>query len=97
MNHPPSPTKGKVAGPGQIAATLLNDPNTIGVEMPNGIATTGYLPAHTALKRLLVARLDKLGLSHSGVDDDGDSILIGGQAHTLRTASAMARQLGALS
>jgi hypothetical protein len=41
--------------------------------------------------RVLLARLDKLGLSHSTQDD---SILIAGQAYDLRSAAAMARQLG---
>jgi hypothetical protein len=91
------PTKGKVAGPSQIAATFLNHLNASDAEMPDGIATTTFPLAQDALRRLLVARLDKLGLSHSGVQDDGESILIAGQAHNLRTASAMARQLGAAS
>jgi len=49
--------------------------------------------ASNAMRRLLLSRLNQLGLVHSSVDSE--SIFIGGQAYDLRTATAMARLLGA--
>lgn len=89
-------TKGKVAGNlGQNAATLLNleassTEKTHHSPYPGTDAT-----GQAAMLRLLMARLNKLGLSHSGTENE--SILIAGQAYDLRSAAAMARQLGGLA
>jgi hypothetical protein len=93
MMAPPRPRKGKIAEDlPQNAATFLN-PEPSGIECghhkrPAEASATGQ----AAMVRLLMARLDKLGLTHSGAEDD--SILIAGQAYDLRSAAAMARQLG---
>lgn len=97
MMRLPSPRNGKVAGNlGQNAATLLGD-----TDKTSSIGTRDDSPAsvtsatgQAAMLRVLLARLDKLGLSHSTQDD---SILIAGQAYDLRSAAAMARQLGRAS
>lgn len=94
--RPPNPRKGKVAGNlRQNAATLLN-PEASSIEMANhsGYSVTDAT-GQAAMLRLLTARLNKLGLSHSGADNE--SILIAGQAYDLRSAAAMARQLGRVS
>lgn len=55
------------------------------------LADLGATPEE-ALRRVLFAKLEQLGLPTSSMD--GDSFLICGQAFDLRTATAYARQLG---
>ena len=97
MMLPPSPRNGKVAGNlAQNAATLLGNTDNAspigkGNDSPAPVTTA---TGQAAMLRVLLARLDKLGLSHSTQDD---SILIAGQAYDLRSAAAMARHLGRAS
>jgi hypothetical protein len=89
MMRPPGRPKEKtaVALPGNTTAFQRS-------QHANGTAPQPDL-ASTPMVRSLLARLAQLGLAHSGADDE--SILIAGQAYDLRTATAMARQLGASS
>jgi hypothetical protein len=84
--------KGKVAGNlGQNAATLQNL-EASSTERPNHSGQpVADATGQAAMLRLLMARLNKLGLGHSGTENE--SILIAGQAYDLRSAAEMARQL----